>query len=467
MPSAHPSFNDLLLLVSTLSPRQAREVAHGLDCPDCARALLALLAPPAGARPPQGAAVPDYGEVWRQVDERIGPLTAEVDAAREEARRFLSALLVHSPARQQELIAEHPRHHSPALVSVLLEASYDIAHERPRRAEHLARLALEAIERLDAARVKEAQRADLRGEASTLLGHALSFQLRFAESEQAFLAAGRELRDLDSIEAVGWLRLFGQLRRRQGRHGEAVALLERAAGLCERAGAALEEATILSETAEVYAATGDVGGAVALLARSDLVSAGADEPARHLRRRLLVALLQIGSGELWWAETLLADAAQTAQAEGVDLPPGFVLARAFLAAVRGEREEAERLLGEAWRQAREQSAWPEAAVAAFHLAVLHAAAGRRAALGALAGELRLLLAPGALPQPLRALFVRLATAASRGRRAMSYLLRLHRALRRLLPLAREEFLDLLILAEEPGFGLRSLSSPVRQALRRN
>ncbi len=456
MPAAHPSFNDLLLLVSSLSPREARDVAHALDCPDCARALLALLAPPAG-KPARGrAAAVDYSNLWRRVDERLRPLTDEVEAAQAEARRLLLALLVNGPAKQRELLAEQPKDHSLALVFALLETSYETAYEHPPRAENLARLALQAIERLDATRVKEPQRADLRGEAWTLLGHALSFQLRWADAEQAFLAAGRELHDLDSIEAVGWLRLFGHLRRRQGRLGEALALLERAARLCEGVGAALEEATIVSETAELYAAAGDPGRAIALLARADLVSAGADEPNRHLRRRILVALLQVASGELWWGETLLAEVEQAARARGTTLPPSFALARAFIAAVRGDREGAERLLGDALREAQEQSAWLEAAVAAFHLAVLHAAAGRWPALAALADELRVLLAPGLLPPALRGLFVRLVTAASQGRGAMSYLLRLHRALRRRLPLAREEFVDLLILAEEPGFGLVDL-----------
>lgn len=464
MVAPHAPATDLVLLATGLSDREARALTHALGCARCAAVLTKVLASteerPAGPAHPTGTAEggADYGAMWDRLTERLTVAAAEREAAAEEARRLLPALLALAPDEQLALVAAHPRYHTLPFVLVVLDLCAETAYGQPRRAEHLARLALAVGERLTPPAASAALRGELNCQGLALLGQALGLQQRWKPAEATFQAAARALPELASTEAAGWARLTGRLRRQQGRLAEALVFLGHAARLCDDLGAFLEEATILAEMAEVHTAAGEPERGLALLSRAALVGGDAAEPVTAVRHQVVVALLHTALGSHEWAEGFLAATEELARAKGIELPPSHGLARAFLAAQRGERAAGERLLETAWRTARRRGAWPEAALAAFHLAVVHAAAGRARQLDRLGEAIEPLLVPSRLPEPVRRVFVRLAGALARGQATLPDLLRLHRVLRRRLTLAREDFHDLMVLAEEPGLGLVDLAA---------
>ncbi len=458
MPDRHPSSNELLLLAVGLSRREARALAHALGCPECTRMLAGVLA--ASEEGPPDADGPGDGafSLSPRLSDQLAAASAELRRELEEARSLLPDLLPRSVTAQRRRVAADVRYHSQPFVLALLDEAARASGKDPRRAERLARLAAFVCEQPSNPRFGAAQQADLRSQAFALLGRALARQGRMPAAEAAFRAGARFLTDLDSVETAGWTRLLGRTRRQEGRLPEAVALLERAAALCDQLGAFEEEATILAEIGEVYHAAGAPGRAVTQLSRAALVGGGIADPAADLGRQIVTALLQIGQRQLHWAEAFLAGAERLARDRRLELPVGHTLARAFLAARKGDRAEAEERLRAAWRDALGRRAWPEAALAAFHLAVVLIAEERTHDLARLASEMTALLPHGRLPEPVQQLFLPLTFAVAAGNVGLPDLLRLHAELRRHLLAAREEFFHLMVLAEEPGLGLVDLGT---------
>ncbi|HKI03862.1 MAG TPA: tetratricopeptide repeat protein [Thermoanaerobaculia bacterium] len=199
---------------------------HVFTCPSCEGRLIELL--PASRGNAGG---------HRTVIRRI---VAEQPAARRrsdlEAERAAAAALwkeLQGQERRQDRVRNDRACQTWGLFELLLEESRQTLPQEPRQAENLIRLALEVAEHLDAGFYGSGTVEAARVKAWTHLGNTLRVLADFRQAEQAFQTAESHLSRswLDPVDEAMILEFRGAMRRAQGRHREALELVDEAIAL--------------------------------------------------------------------------------------------------------------------------------------------------------------------------------------------------------------------------------------------
>lgn len=150
----------------------------------------------------------------------------------------LAELEAHPPLRQKLLVVNSRRFHRLEVVQELLERSKSLWHDDPRRAVHLADLALAVLSRLSPAAYHPKVLEDLRGLAWGFLGNGQRVMSQLDEAERSLRRALEHLErgTGDPLETAHLCSLLSSLRTDQDRYDEALALNRRAGGLYRRIG---------------------------------------------------------------------------------------------------------------------------------------------------------------------------------------------------------------------------------------
>lgn len=225
---AHLSHFDALFLLAPLPRAERRQLAHALVCDSCRAVLREVLeaqTPAPRQEPPSRFSRPiDYSAMWTALEAKLAAEVPDIFREREAARAELAALL-RLPRDQRTAVARP----SAALALLLLDRSAEVTAADPREAEHLARLVITLVGKLDVARVPVTLLAELNSQAWALVGNARRHRRDLTGADWAFQQAQARL-DLATDLAVNatFCRLLAELRREQGRTEEALALQERA-----------------------------------------------------------------------------------------------------------------------------------------------------------------------------------------------------------------------------------------------
>jgi tetratricopeptide (TPR) repeat protein len=220
-----------------LSPDETRKVVEHLltDCPSCTAVTCRFL--PCPAEEGRGWHLdysPAFAETARALNERIRSVAAE----RAEASRLLAGLLDLPLERQEILLRADRRYQTWFLCDGLLDATRELGFQDPGKALELARLGVEAAERLSAEAYGEERVHDLRARAWAVLGNAERIRSDFQAAEKCFARAERSLKrgTGDPAEKAGVLLLKASLRGNQQRFREAFRLLDRVVAIARRCG---------------------------------------------------------------------------------------------------------------------------------------------------------------------------------------------------------------------------------------
>ncbi len=228
-PLAHLSHFDALFLLAPLPRAERRQLAHALVCDACRAVLREVLAAQMPAASPETPASRrsrplDYSAMWTALEKKLAAEVPEIFREREAAQRELEKLL--RLRRDQRAAVARP---SASLAILLLDKSAEVTAADPREGEHLARLVITMVGKLDAAHVPVTLLAELTSQAWALVGNARRHRRDLTGADWAFQQAQARL-DLTTDLAVNatFCRLLAELRREQGRTEEALALGERA-----------------------------------------------------------------------------------------------------------------------------------------------------------------------------------------------------------------------------------------------
>jgi hypothetical protein len=224
----HLSRFDALFLLAPLPRAERRQLAHALVCDSCRAVLREVLEAQTPAQPQEPASRRsrplDYSAMWTALEAKLAAEVPDVVREREAAQRELEKLL--RLRRDHRAAVARP---SAALALLFLDRSAEVTEADPREAEHLARLVITLVGKLDVARVPVTLLAELTSQAWVLVGTARRHRGDLTGADWAFLQAQARL-DLATDLAVNatFCRLLSELRREQGRTEEALALGERA-----------------------------------------------------------------------------------------------------------------------------------------------------------------------------------------------------------------------------------------------
>lgn len=195
--------------------------------------------------------------------------------------------------RRRLLVRTDPRFRSWGLCDLLLRESAGRRPEEPREAAELAELAVLAAEELAPAAVPEAVMEDLRGRAWGALAEARWSLGDLSGAEQAFLSAESHLLKGtdDLLERARLLDVLASVRSAQGRHDEAVRLLNRTVAIYRRAGQAHLLGRALLRKGSVRLAAGDAGSALAFFWQGLELADPERDPRLVLEARVAVVSL--------------------------------------------------------------------------------------------------------------------------------------------------------------------------------
>lgn len=205
---------------------------HVFTCPECEERLIGLLPAPRQSRPEREQ--PEPREVIRRVVEETRPTAAWSRSAlateRQEAPGLWEELLSRTLEERRSLVWNDPRYQTWGLFELLAQSSHEILPEEPRKAEAVARLALDAAEQLDAARYGAPAVEAAKAKAWTHLANTSRVLSDFRQAEQALQTAELHLSRswLDPLDEAFLLESKAALRRAQSRFEEALALLDTA-----------------------------------------------------------------------------------------------------------------------------------------------------------------------------------------------------------------------------------------------
>jgi tetratricopeptide (TPR) repeat protein len=307
MKTIHPDPGTLeQFVLGELPSPEMREISRHLltGCPRCREVTASLWEPDDLRAEAQDDRVARDGlEVYDAVLDRVFArvlATQSTLAEQRAAGHRLCAELMQCPAeRRHLLLANCRRFRNRMLCERLIEASYETCFEDPRHAVELARLALSALERLEAADCGgEEGLAGLRARAWAHLGNAYRTQFDFDNSETAFDVAESLLNagGVTQIEQARVLSFLASWRRAQQRFGEALQILDRVVAIYKRQGQWHLLGRTLLQKATVCGEAGDGEEEMRLLRRAlDLLDPQADPrvflAARH---NLINALYESG-----------------------------------------------------------------------------------------------------------------------------------------------------------------------------
>jgi tetratricopeptide (TPR) repeat protein len=294
-------------VLGQLSPLEMREVARHLltGCPRCQDVTANLWEPADVFEDPGTLATAElaaedaaYDAVLDRVFERVAATGSLLAGQRAAARRLYEELMQCPAERRHLLLANCQRFRGRMLCERLIEASYEICFEEPRRAVEVARLAVAAVDLLTAADCDGEEITGLRVRAWAHLGNACRACFDLPGSEAAFEVAERLLNEggVTPLEKAKVLSILAAWRKTQQRLGEALQALDRAAAIYKKLGQWSFFGRTLLQKAMVCSEAGDSQEEMRLLRRAlDLIDPQADPrvflAARH---NLINALYESG-----------------------------------------------------------------------------------------------------------------------------------------------------------------------------
>lgn len=295
-------------VLGRLSPAEMRDTARHLlaGCPRCQEATAGLWEPADLLEDPPDLAAAEvsaedaaYDAVLDRVFEKVAAAEALIVEQRAAGRRLYEELMQCPAERRHLLLANCRRFRSRMLCERLVEASYEICFEDPRRAVEVARLAVEAVGHLEAEGCGGAETlAGLRVRAWAHLGNACRTNFDLQSSEAAFATAESLLNEgqISLPERAKVLSLLGSWRKVQRRFAEAQQIFDRVAAIYKRLGQWDLLGRTLLQKALVCGEAGDGEGEMTLLRRAlDLIDPQSD-PRTFLaaRHNLINALYESG-----------------------------------------------------------------------------------------------------------------------------------------------------------------------------
>ena len=218
---------------------------------------------------------------------------ATLAAERAAAGGLLAELAGVPLERRRFLVRTDPRFRSWGLCDLLLRESGERRPDEPREAGELAELAVVVAEGLAPAAVPPAVMEDLRARAWGTLAEARWSLGDLSGAEQAFLGAEAHLlRGTDDLlERARLLDVLASVRSAQGRHDEAVRLLNRTVAIYRRAGQVHLLGRALLRKGSVRLAAGDAGSALAFFWQGLELAQPERDPRLVLEARVAIVSL--------------------------------------------------------------------------------------------------------------------------------------------------------------------------------
>lgn len=291
------------------------------------------------------------------------------------------------PARFARVEAE-ARFHILGLYERLLEASRWYSRTDPAEAVDVVRLAVLVAERLDASRLGEPQRADVRAGAMAALGNALRIAEDFEESRQAFDRAWHLLRQGtgDPLERAGLISLEASYQKDVGELELAESSLEEALEIYRKAGDSHLQGRILLQMGEIIGHADPVRG-IAHLRKALALLDFSREPRLELSAQHALAQFLSDSGQPEEALAVLERARplyEQFQDELVQLRLHWLEGK--IAARFGELAEAESIFAQLWDELHARGLHQEVVLVTIDLAQVLTRKGETARAAELASQ---------------------------------------------------------------------------------
>lgn len=365
---------------------------HVFTCPECEERLIALLPRPRRNRFEKEQ--PQHREVIRRVVEDTKPKAARSRSSlateRQEAPGLWEDLLSRAPEERRSLIWNDPRYQTWGLFELLAESSHEILPQEPRKAEAVARLALDTAEQLDAARYGAPAVETAKAKAWTHLANTFRVLSDFRQAEQALQTAELHLSRswLDPLDEAFLLESRAALRRAQSRFEEALALLDTAIAIYREVNEPHLQGRALMVKGVVFQRNNEPETAAACFRESLFLLDSVREPRLMVASQCNLILCLHEGGRSAEAAALVEDARRLVVEVGkrsdllrIDWVGGRV------AAATDKEEEAERLFLEVRDAFIADDLVFDAALISLDLAALYARQGRTADVKRLAAEI--------------------------------------------------------------------------------
>jgi tetratricopeptide (TPR) repeat protein len=365
---------------------------HVFTCPECEERLIELLPRPRRDRSEREQ--PSHREVIRRVVEDTKPSAVQSRSAlaveRQEAPGLLEDLFSRAPEERRSLVWNDPRYQTWGLFELLAQSSHEILPEEPRKAEAVARLALDAAEQLDAARYGAPAVEAAKAKAWTHLANTSRVLSDFRQAEQALQTAELHLSRswLDPLDEAFLLESKAALRRAQSRFGEALELLDTAIAIYREVNEPHLQGRALVIKGVTIQRNNDPEAAAACYRQSLFLLDSARDPRLLVGTQSNLILCLHESGRSAEAAALVEDARRLVMELGkrsdllrIDWVGGQV------AAATGREEEAETLFLAVRDEFIADDLVFDAALISLDLAALYARQGRTADVKRLAAEI--------------------------------------------------------------------------------
>lgn len=296
--TAHPSRAEFeAFLLGEAGEEESRRVIFHLipGCARCRKVTAALWR--IGEEAPEDWAEESgrfrYEGMLERVFANAREVHASLDAERAAAGELLAELAGVPFERRRLLVRTDPRFRSWGLCDLLLRESGERRPDEPGEAVELAELAVLAAEELAPAAVPEAVMEDLRARAWGALAESRWSLGDLSGAEQAFASAEAHLLKGtdDLLERARLLDVLASVRSAQGRHSEAVRLLNRTVAIYRRAGQVHLLGRALLRKGSVRLSAGDAGSALAFLWQGLELAEPERDPRLVLEARVAVAAL--------------------------------------------------------------------------------------------------------------------------------------------------------------------------------
>lgn len=289
----HP--HDLLIeeFAATLTGEPQEVLDHLISCSSCQHRLKTLLQPQPGIAADKvvplerrWALPPDYNPVLDRISRSLRGIESAYQRERSEAVGLFSELIQHPVEKRPLLVRNCPRFHTWGLCELLLRRSREQNFYDAALGEHLALLATEVLDRLNAFYYREEYLEDLRARAWAYVANSRRVKADLRGAEEAFALAFASLRrgTLDPMDRAVLLDLRASLLRAQRRLPEALRCLRRAIGIFRELGEGHRAGRALLSMSIVHHYAGEPERAIPLLYQALELIDASREP-----RLLLVA----------------------------------------------------------------------------------------------------------------------------------------------------------------------------------
>ncbi|MFP3940644.1 MAG: tetratricopeptide repeat protein [Thermoanaerobaculia bacterium] len=208
--------------------------------------------------------------------------------------------------RQQEAVHRQPEFQLYTLADLLTDEARAAAIDDVSRTLDVARLAVAVAEEVGRVVYPPGLAADARCRAASALGNAHRVRAELREAERAFATARAHLEDGEKHPAdrAEYLSLLGSLRLDQARFGEAVEVLEEAAGLYQQVGDRTGEGKALLKLGRAAGEAAHPTRAVRFLEQAEEILAAVGEDRFRVYARHSQAHWLTEAGRAWEAMAL-------------------------------------------------------------------------------------------------------------------------------------------------------------------